>query len=156
MVLMGSQYRVDLLALQNCCEANYLRLQRLLPDWRRLDAGRRELALSDGRGVVSRLEMDWQRDGPYTASLCMRERHRSGWWLAPQMQVRIYHDARMAEVLEATRCRQLLPRYGYPNRKMYHPDEKSQLNLLLEEWLGHYLAHGHVLVDPVELLDIPR
>ena len=36
--------------------------------------------------------------------------------------------------------------YSYPNAAMHQPDEKSQLNLFLGEWLSHCLACGHELV----------
>jgi len=61
----------------------------------------------------------------------------------PELEVRVYHDARMAEVVSAGASRHLLGRYPYPNQAMYQPDEKSQLNLFLGEWLSHCLACGH-------------
>ncbi len=52
---------------------------------------------------------------------------------ASVFQVRMYHDARVAEVVsyQGHRCQQA--HYAYPNQNMYHKDEKKQLNLLLSE-----------------------
>ncbi|HBX56798.1 MAG TPA: DUF1249 domain-containing protein, partial [Pseudomonas sp.] len=58
------------------------------------------------------------------------------------------HDARMAEVISAQSARRFRSIYPYPNAAMHQPDEKTQLNLFLGEWLSHCLACGHEL-EPV-------
>lgn len=146
MVLIRGSYRVDLPGLHASCEANYLRLQRLLPHWRQAASGQRHVRLA-GRGMTSELQLGWLGDGPWTTRVDLQESRQLDWLPASHMQVRVYHDARMAEVIAAEGCRCLLPRYGYPNQRMHLPDEKAQLNLLLGEWLAHYLQHGH-LADP--------
>lgn len=62
----------------------------------------------------------------------------------PTMVVRLYHDARMAEVISSQDVRQVKPRYDYPNIKMHLPDEKQQINLFLKEWLQLCLRLGQV------------
>lgn len=49
--------------------------------------------------------------------------------------VRLYMDARVAEVISFQGHRRLKPYYVYPNEKMYLPDEKWQHNVLLREML---------------------
>ena len=59
---------------------------------------------------------------------------------APCVSVRVYHDAKLAEVLTSRQISQLSPVYDYPNIRMYHRDEKYQVNAFLEELLkigGH-------------------
>ncbi len=56
--------------------------------------------------------------------------------------VRLYHDAKLAEVLEDENGRQLKGRYSYPNRGMKHPDEKFRVNQHLGEWLLRCLGCG--------------
>ncbi|WP_121345194.1 DUF1249 domain-containing protein, partial [Pseudomonas aeruginosa] len=68
------------------------------------------------------------------------------WLPAPRLEVRVYHDARMAEVIGAEQARRLMAIYPYPNQAMHQPDEKNQLNLFLGEWLAHCLACGHEMV----------
>ncbi len=58
------------------------------------------------------------------------------------MKLRVYHDARVAEVCDYQHQAGLLPVYSYPNKKMYQPYEKQQVNLFLEEWLQYCLQYG--------------
>jgi uncharacterized protein YqiB (DUF1249 family) len=64
--------------------------------------------------------------------------------LRPKMTIRLYHDARMAEVISNQDIKQVKPRYDYPNSKMHLPDEKEQINLFLKEWLQLCLKLGQV------------
>ena len=65
----------------------------------------------------------------------------------PKMVVRLYHDARMAEVISNQDVQQIKPRYDYPNEKMHLPDEKQQVNYFLKEWLQLCLKFGQVNFD---------
>ncbi|WP_229817074.1 DUF1249 domain-containing protein [Thalassotalea profundi] len=62
--------------------------------------------------------------------------------LKPKMVVRLYHDAKMAEVISNQDISKVKPRYDYPNKKMHLPDEKQQINLFLKEWLQLSLQLG--------------
>ena len=66
--------------------------------------------------------------------------------LIPKMKIRLYHDARLAEVIATQGMRQIKPRYDYPNDKMHQPDEKQQMSMFLKEWLQICLRLG--LADP--------
>lgn len=55
--------------------------------------------------------------------------------LRPQFEVRLYHDARLAEVTACHKVRRFKAVYDYPNLEMLQPDEKRQINLLLRDWL---------------------
>ena len=65
----------------------------------------------------------------------------------PRMSIRLYHDARMAEVIASQGIQQVKPRYEYPNKQMHQQDEKQQINKFLNEWLHLCLAHGQVKVE---------
>jgi uncharacterized protein YqiB (DUF1249 family) len=54
----------------------------------------------------------------------------------------MYHDALLAEVLDWAGHKRLRPRYDYPNKSMYHCDEKLQVNQFLGEWLRSCLSNG--------------
>ncbi|XQW84182.1 DUF1249 domain-containing protein [Thalassotalea piscium] len=69
--------------------------------------------------------------------------------LKPKMVIRLYHDARMAEVISNQDIAQVKPRYDYPNKKMHLPDEKQQINLFLKEWLQLSLQLGQSSMNPV-------
>ncbi|WP_263147222.1 DUF1249 domain-containing protein [Pseudomonas alcaligenes] len=142
--LLRDRYRVDLAGLQAACESNYAQLMRLLPDMRE-GSGERRIALSQGDHLLGVLVLEVLEACPYTTTLRVRQEYTLPWLPSPQMEVRVYHDARMAEVVSAEHARRLRSIYPYPNAAMHQPDEKSQLNLFLGEWLSHCLACGHEL-----------
>jgi hypothetical protein len=51
------------------------------------------------------------------------------------LQVRLYHDAQLAEVSSYQEFYRLRARYEYPNSNMFYRDEKEQSNYLLYDWL---------------------
>lgn len=144
--LLRERYRVDLPALQATCEANYLRLMRLLPNMREPLQGRR-VALSQGDHLYGVMVIEVQENCPYTTTLILSQEQHNPWLPLPRMQVRVYHDANMAEVIEAEHARRFQGRYSYPNALMHQPDEKAQINGFLGEWLAHCLACGHELAS---------
>lgn len=131
------RYQVDLVEQQLLGDLNYARLNRLMP-------GR------DGRDHWSiQLPQDWrvsiqvEERAPFTTCvLISRHPGHCPWTRSPSMKVRLYHDARMAEVVAWERHRVAKGRYDYPNDSMYHRDEKVQLNRFLGEWLNLCLAQG--------------
>ncbi|AIR88328.1 DUF1249 domain-containing protein [Pseudomonas cremoricolorata] len=138
------RYRVDLVGLQAACEANYARLMRLLPEMRSSQSERR-IGMTQGDQALGVLALEVLQACPYTTTLRVRQEHSLLWLPVPQMEVQVYHDARMAEVVSAEHARRLRSIYPYPNEAMHQPDEKAQLNLFLGEWLSHCLAWGHEL-----------
>ena len=143
--LLKERYRVDLVELQAACEANYARLMRLLPAMREA-AGARRVALSQGEQQLGVLALEVLETCPYTSTIEVRQEHSLSWLPVPRLEVRVYHDARMAEVVGTQSARRFHGIYPYPNAAMHQPDEKTQLNLFLGEWLSHCLACGHELV----------
>ena len=63
-------------------------------------------------------------------------------YLAPLLTVRLYHDAKVAEVCAVQQISRLKPIYDYPNLRMHQKNEKHQVNLFLGDWLKHCLRHG--------------
>ncbi len=140
--LLRERYRVDLVGLQTACELNYVRLMRLLPDMRS-SLGERRLSLSEGEHVLGVLALEVLEANPYTTRVRLSLEHSLPWLPLPRLEVQVYHDARMAEVVAAEHARRLRSVYAYPNDAMHQPDEKHQLNRFLGEWLNHCLACGH-------------
>ncbi|MGB0466083.1 MAG: DUF1249 domain-containing protein [Pontibacterium sp.] len=144
---MKARYVPDLSKQMAQCEANYLRLMKLMPDLDECDARRFQLSWPDHQ---VRLSLIVEERFKYTTSVLVSQQHDhdSPWLEAPELVVRLYHDARAAEVICQRRRKQLAGVYAYPNKLMCHPDEKLQLNQYLGEWLGHCLKQGH-LIEPV-------
>ena len=126
------RYVPDLAALLRCCELNYVRLHQLLRPLEQ--AGQRLCWALDGETSVEVVVDETTR---YTALISLRQQ-RAGTpdWLLPAMRVRMYHDARLAEVLTSQQISSLAPRYDYPNAKMHQRDEKYRVNHFLGEWLA--------------------
>lgn len=131
------------------CETNYWRLRKLLlPAFPQL-ALNREFRFSIPQSVSRQARCFLLRvteDCPYTTTLEFVEEPEAGnarpWGLSPRLTVRIYHDAKSAEVTAFQGQRPFAGVYEYPNRHMYQKDEKFQLNSLLGEWLNHCLQYG--------------
>ena len=82
---------------------------------------------------VRRIEL-----APYTTTLQISQSGKTKSYICtPKLTVRLYHDAKMAEVVAWNNHRCWYPVYSYPNRQMYHRDEKLVLNRFLGEWLVH-------------------
>ncbi len=142
-------YAVDLKKQMAECEANYLRLMKLLPD---LDESQQwHFAVSDESLHLGELVIKVTERSKYTTLLRIFQKDSWGHWLSqPELSVRMYHDARMAEVVGYQKQRHFEGRYLYPNDKMRQPDEKLQINLFLGEWLAHLQQYGHI-AEPVNL-----
>lgn len=138
--------RVDLSALLARCEINYQRLQALLPE---REVGQvREFVLGDGNGHL-RCQLAVEEAAPYTTLLRVRQPAQTSPWLPViDMQVRVCHDAAVAEVVTCQGVRQVRPAYDYPNDAMHQPDEKKGWNAFLGEWLALCHQQGHE-VEPL-------
>ncbi|MNF81102.1 putative dehydrogenase [compost metagenome] len=99
--------------------------------------------MTQGDQMLGVLTLEVLRACPYTTTLRVRQEHSLPWLPVPQLEVQVYHDARMAEVVSAEHARRFRGIYPYPNALMHQPDEKAQLNVFLGEWLSHCLACGH-------------
>lgn len=146
MTLRKRRYSVDLAGLQAVCEMNYVRLQRLMPGWEERDQW--QVVLQHGDQPAQTLLIQIIERCRYTTTVRLHYPRRNPWLHAMQMEVRLYHDANMAEVVAAYDQRRFSGVYPYPNEQMLQPDEKHQLNVFLGEWLGHcqHLGQSDLLV----------
>lgn len=142
---MKPLYQVDLRRHMAECDANYWRLSRLMPDLGTVS--RRAFGLCMRNAVPAEVAIEVTERSPYTTTLRVRHLAAFPWVRVPEILVRMYHDARTAEVLACEDERPRQGRYPYPNQRMYQMDEKTQLNVFLGEWLSHCLDHGHSLED---------
>ena len=128
--------KTDLAGLHAACEANYLRLMRLFPDYEQCNT--REFAIGPARVHMEVLERS-----RYTTFFRLQQSQGGNRWLdSVKIDVRAYHDACMLEVGSFQSHRRIAPRYDYPNPAMYQQDEKLRQNLFLADWLEHCLQNG--------------
>lgn len=147
MPVVEKKYRPHLPTLMALCEINYMLLLRILADKEQVGE-QRCFFISDFlsyRITVNEVTK-------YTTLITInQEANIRGYNLTelfrPKMVVRLYHDARMAEVISNQDVQQIKPRYDYPNEKMHLPDEKQQVNYFLKEWLQLCLKLGQVNFD---------
>jgi uncharacterized protein YqiB (DUF1249 family) len=132
------------------CDANYLRLAKLIPE---LDArDERRLTVHLGNRDVN-VGIRVLERSPYTTHIELTQLPVLDGLAfdlpAPRMIVRLYHDARSAEVVEYQNERHFKSRYSYPNGEMRQRDEKAQVNRFLSEFLAACLEHGACADRPV-------
>lgn len=78
----------------------------------------------------------------YTTLIQLVQRPQLSWGRSPNMRIRMYHDAKSAEVVEYQHQNRFHGSYELPNRRMRQRDEKAQLNQFLGEYLRYCLAVG--------------
>ena len=87
-------------------------------------------------GLSWRLILTVKESYRYTAVVVLDQEFGSSRWLPNvQMELKVYHDVRMVEVVGYQGHRRMQAKNNYPNANMYHRDEKSQLGQLLTESL---------------------
>jgi uncharacterized protein YqiB (DUF1249 family) len=138
------KYRVNLPLQMAECELNYIYLTKIFPD---INAGARAFSVLAGNSPWHYKIKVIERS-VYTTTLTLTQTSRGEtdstqrWLNLPVLTVRMYHDALLAEVLDWAGHKRLRPRYDYPNKSMYHCDEKLQVNQFLGEWLRSCLSNG--------------
>lgn len=153
---MLPRYTVDLAAMHALYEWNYARLQKLL----------RGAGAHERIGVMSPLEFAWAPEaasaGPEPVlqlARVERTRYTETWRLAQMtqtmpwcpeldMEVRIYHDARMADVLRFQTARRIPAIVPAAHAGGWRVNEKQLVNQFLGDCLQHCLSHG-LPRDPV-------
>jgi len=140
------KYKPQLATLMNLCDVNYMLLIKLLAD--KEEVGQeRHFFISDFLSYVVTVNEVTRYTTLITISQNTIEVGEDlSHLFQPKMVIRLYHDARMAEVITSQNVRQVKPRYDYPNSKMHLPDEKQQINMFLKEWLQLCHELGQVQV----------
>ncbi|WP_396588393.1 DUF1249 domain-containing protein [Bermanella sp. R86510] len=141
----ANPYVPDLSGMASVCEANFARLMRLLPD---MAAGHgRHVYFMEGTNHTA-IRLTITEQFKYTLTILVEQTSRLHDYLnPPSMEVRLYQDVRMAEVIRYDTYHRFNGIYHYPNEHMHHPDEKQQINAFLGEWLEHCLEHGKANIE---------
>jgi uncharacterized protein YqiB (DUF1249 family) len=134
--------------LMTLYESNFVRLHWLVEDVRSLT----EVARSQVAGDCA-LELRVVERGPYTTTLLLTYRLGGEVGSDPRLHIRVYHDARLAEVVAfedgatVQGWRDVMARLGAP------PDLRWTLNLLLNKLLEYCAERGHRF--PVPAAGVP-
>ena len=130
----------DLPGLMELYELNYIQLRRLVPDFDVLPAR----AVSQVAGALP-LYLDIVERSPYTTTLRLTYRFsdESGEFPAPDLLLRLYHDAQVAEVISRGRRRGRRAAEYDRFHTRHSLQEKWEANRFLHKWLGYCLRQGH-------------
>ncbi|MCL2918437.1 DUF1249 domain-containing protein [Shewanella litorisediminis] len=125
-----ARYQPDLNGFLALCGRNYALLLRWLPSALAMDA---PVSVRGSHGI---LKITLVENTRYTQLVeISRPLGKTPLVEDPKVLVRIYHDAKLAEVLTGRQFSLLSAVYDYPNLRMYQSDEKYQVNAFLEELL---------------------
>lgn len=126
--------------LMDLYESNYIRLRNLVPELDVMPA----VAVSHVPGALD-LHLQILERCRFTTTLGLTYwfHDEEGAFPAPDIKVRIYHDAQVAEVIACGRRRGL--HHAEYNRLHHHYSlpEKWRMNRFLHKWLGYCLRQGH-------------
>ena len=142
--LLKRKYVPHLPTLLAVCEVNYARLLRLLPDCDTLDL-KYDFSINKHLSYSIKI-LDSSR---YTSTLELAQCNSAvPDYMRPIMQVRLYHDAQMAEVLHSQNIGAIRPSYAYPNKKMHQKNEEEMVNRFLAEWLHFCIQQSSSMTAP--------
>ena len=136
--MLRQKYVPDLSRFMSCCEINYVKFLKLLPSDYQFE--RLQIASPKMKLLVERIDLS-----AHTLTVMVTKKLELGIdeLTAPSMEVRIYFDAKMAEVIKYQGLSNIKPNYPYPNKKMMQRNEKQQANEFLGEWLTFCLSQGY-------------
>ncbi|MEZ8355138.1 DUF1249 family protein [Vibrio splendidus] len=135
-IAVKKPYHVDLAELMRVYETNYAKLNALLPVGHEVGGVRCYQAVN----MVYQLTVN--EVTKYTTLIDICQSDAMPVFPLPKMSVRLYHDARVAEVCASGDFSRVKAKYDYPNTKLLQKDEKFQLNKFLGEWLTFCLKTG--------------
>jgi uncharacterized protein len=142
--------------LMDLYESNYIRVRNLVPELDVLPG----VAVSCVPGALDlHLQLIERCRFTTTLGLTYYFHEEEGAFPAPDIKVRIYHDAQVAEVIACGRRRGL--QHAEYNRlhHQYSLREKWRMNRFLHKWLGYCLRQGHRFAPDREspsLTEIPK
>ena len=120
-------------------ERNYLKLVHLFP----IADHKKNMVYLIPEGVLNKeIKISCKRLSSHTSVMEIYKSKSLSLLQNTEIEIYIYHDAKMAEVRRFNGKRQFWLRNKYPNKNMLSKDEKFQWNFFLEEFLTHTKTHG--------------
>ncbi len=128
---------VDFVSLMDMYEDNYMKLRKLIPDLMSIKSS----AISEVEGHMS-LYLQIKERSQFTTTLILSYCFSSGAErrMEPNLKIRIYHDAGLAEVMSGKLHHGRLVLDNLPSDALR---QKWQLNRLLSKWLKYCLRQKH-------------
>tara|TARA_Y100001970_G_scaffold196717_1_gene239266 strand:- start:333 stop:788 length:456 start_codon:yes stop_codon:yes gene_type:complete len=143
-ILTKKRSRKSLSDLISLYEINYLKLIKLFP----IHKLKKEFNFIIPEGVNnSEIRISIERSSRHTSKLTLYKSNTIKHIKDTEMDIFIYHDARLAEVRRFNGKRQFWLRNKYPNKNMLTKDEKFQWNIFLSEFLTYTQLHGLGIIE---------
>lgn len=137
---------VDFVSLMDMYEDNYIKLRKLIPQLQGIES----TAVSTAPGHLD-LHLSIVERSKFTTTLrlsyCFSESNETR--LEPNLKIRIYHDAGLAEVMSGKLHHGRLVLDHLPADAL---KQKWQLNRFLSKWLKYCLRQNHGFLVPTEEL----
>jgi uncharacterized protein len=130
--------------LMDIYEQNYIRLRRLIPDFEKIGSK----AVSTAPGSMD-LHYECLQRSKYTTVFSLTYKFET---LEPNLEIRVYHDARVAEVLACNMPFEDTCEHGglrVPSLLrcgLHNLQSRWRLNRFLNKWLHYCLKQGHMFV----------
>ncbi|WP_157981072.1 DUF1249 domain-containing protein [Pseudidiomarina insulisalsae] len=135
------RYQFDLAALQRLAAVNYAALTKLV---KQIKQGSEKL-IKVGSHLHFRVAV--VQRAPYTTDIRIQQhalQTKLPGLVETELEVRLYHDAQLAEVTRSQNVQRLAAVYTQPNPAMHQRNEKFQVNQFLQEWLELIREQGLV------------
>ena len=143
--MRNRRFPIDLSSNMAVCDANYIRILKLLPCFS-LGATRKislpSLGPLDNSCLVT---LQVEETFRYTSTIGIRFIFSGGhapYFRPPALCMRLYHDASTAEVISYQDHGGYHLNAQQGGRPEFTPDEKQQVNAFLAEWLMLCIEHG--------------
>ena len=132
-ITLRKKPRTNLRGLLMLYEKNFLKLKKIFPSFE--NNINMSYLLPEGNRN-SKVTLKFIKDSKYTSTLLINQSEILNTNLiSTRINVAIYHDLRMAEVRTFNGKYLFWMKNKYPNKNMFHKDEKFQWNKFLSEWL---------------------
>jgi uncharacterized protein YqiB (DUF1249 family) len=130
----------DFVSLMTLYESNYIGLLRLVPGLRSLTGAQVSVIDQDCPLTMRVLER-----GPYTTTFALTYQFETGAGVIadPDLQVRAYHDAGMAEVLACARWHRHEVLAAIKSALFVQLGDRWLRNVMLNKWIDYCLTRGH-------------
>ena len=130
--MITARRNIDRLNMMMVYEVNYIRLMRLVPNLRSI-----AVSMISRSGDIPDISLSIVEHCKYTTTLCLTHYLKIDGKKIPDldMKIRVYHDAKVVEVIGYQHESRFAAYYPYPNPRMRHHFEKRQINLFFSEWL---------------------
>jgi uncharacterized protein len=127
-------------SLMSLYESNYIRLGWLVPQLDRLEGS----LLSEVEGDCT-LHLTVEERSRYTTTLSLTYKFEdaSGTVSDPDLQIRIYHDARLAEVQACARWHRHSTLESIRSQLARQLGDRWLRNMMLNKWLDYCVERGH-------------